>query len=208
MSEKRDRNISKALSYLLRHGALDANLPIDSEGFVPVDNILSHNRLKSLKTTFQDIQRITECNDKQRFTLDSIDGGHFKIKANQGHSLKVVGDSHLKPLIKTGDFPQVIVHGTYRRNLDAIVSAGGLSRMGRNHIHFAKGLIGENGVISGMRHSCDVMIYLDVAKVEKAGLQFYESDNGVILCAGNENGIVPLEMVEKITDKSGAAIHY
>ena len=62
---KRDIQISKALSYLLRHGALKEGLPIDNNGFIPVSVLLRHNRLKSHKCTLEDIHRIVENNDKQ-----------------------------------------------------------------------------------------------------------------------------------------------
>ena len=39
--------------------------------------------------------------------------------------------------------------------------------MNRNHIHFASGLLGENGVISGMRSSCEICIYIDLEKALK-----------------------------------------
>lgn len=36
--------------------------------------------------------------------------------------------------------------------------------MNRHHIHCASGLYGQEGVISGMRATCDLFIEIDVAK--------------------------------------------
>ena len=36
--------------------------------------------------------------------------------------------------------------------------------MDRHHIHLATGIFGDDKVISGMRKSCDVLIYIDVVK--------------------------------------------
>lgn len=36
--------------------------------------------------------------------------------------------------------------------------------MNRNHIHMAAGLLGESDVISGMRKTCNLYIYIDAAK--------------------------------------------
>jgi len=36
--------------------------------------------------------------------------------------------------------------------------------MGRNHIHMATGLLGTEGVISGMRGGCNLYIHVDTAK--------------------------------------------
>ena len=52
---KRDTQISKALSYLLRHAAMKENLVIDSNGYTSVKGLLSHNRLKTHKCTQDDI---------------------------------------------------------------------------------------------------------------------------------------------------------
>jgi 2'-phosphotransferase len=39
--------------------------------------------------------------------------------------------------------------------------------MDRNHIHLAIGRYGDANVISGMRSSCDVFIYINVIKAMK-----------------------------------------
>ena len=68
----------------------------------------------------------------------------------------------------------------------------GLSRMGRHHVHLAKGLLGEKGVISGMRQSADLFIWVNVHEAIRGGLVFYESANGVILCSGRDgDGRIP-----------------
>jgi 2'-phosphotransferase len=41
---------------------------------------------------------------------------------------------------------------------------GGLNKMARNHVHLAAGLPGKDGVISGMRSSCQVVIELNMVK--------------------------------------------
>jgi len=96
--------------------------------------------------------------------------------------------------------------------------------MGRMHVHFAKGLpagfsrMGDgnagheaNGnqetqappVISGMRNSSAVLVYLDIAKAMDLGLKFWESDNGVILCDGGDDGIIPLSCFERVEERAG-----
>ena len=48
----------------------------------------------------------------------------------------------------------------------------GLKCMGRQHIHFASGKLGDKGVISGMRSSCNVFIYIDTIAAMKGYLSF------------------------------------
>ncbi|ODV94903.1 hypothetical protein PACTADRAFT_50752 [Pachysolen tannophilus NRRL Y-2460] len=214
-TSKRDIQISKALSYLLRHGALKEKLDIDKDGYIALDDILSHNRIKSHRATFEDIKRIVDSNDKQRFTLrrgHDGDGEHKKyyICANQGHSIEsVTQDEQLILLSKKSQFPKIIVHGTYTSKLLLILQSGGLSKMSRNHIHFAIGLPNEEKVISGIRQNCDVLIYLDIDKLlnsNEQNIKFFMSKNNVVLSEGNEQGIIPVEFFAKICDRNGNII--
>lgn len=69
--------------------------------------------------------------------------------------------------------------------------------MTRNHIHFAPGLPKEEGVISGMRSTCDIIIEIDMEGAMKDGIQFYISSNNVILTEG-EDGILPPRFFKKV----------
>jgi len=100
----------------------------------------------------------------------------------------------------------VIVHGTY---WDAwkIIQNEGLKRMARTHIHFASGLPKDDGVISGMRKSCQVYVYIDAAKCARDGIVFYKSDNNVLLTAGvNNEGTLPPDYFRRVTDTAGTVL--
>lgn len=95
--------------------------------------------------------------------------------------------------------------------------------MSRNHIHIAQGLAGDTvisgapfasqqlqrentNLVTGMRNSADIFIYIDLQKALDAGYKFQLSANGVILTAGNEKGFLPPEYfsrVERRVGKSG-----
>ena len=49
---------------------------------------------------------------------------------------------------------------------------------------FAQGYPEDEGVISGLRKSADVIIVLDLEKALNDGISFYLSQNGVILSSG------------------------
>ncbi|XP_029142001.1 tRNA 2'-phosphotransferase 1, partial [Protobothrops mucrosquamatus] len=87
------------------------------------------------------------------------------------------------------DFPEIVAHGTLLRHWPAIRQHG-LSRMGRTHIHLAPGLPGEGAVLSGMRNSSEVAIIIDIPKALADGISFFRSANGVILTAGNADGLL------------------
>lgn len=87
------------------------------------------------------------------------------------------------------DYPREAVHGSYMTHWPSIRSQG-LSRMTRTHIHLAPGLPGEGRVISGMRQSCDLAVYIDVAKAMSDGIAFFWSENGVLLTPGDAAGFL------------------
>jgi hypothetical protein len=60
--------------------------------------------------------------------------------------------------------------------------------MERNHIHFAIGQYGSAVVISGMRSSAQVLIYLDVEAALKDGIPLFLSANKVVLSPGDSDG--------------------
>lgn len=164
-----------------------------------MDDVLGVERLRKLGATQDDVCAEVASNAKQRFALRTDEEGRLYIRANQGHSIPVPG-LELRPIESAELFPTV-VHGTYRRHLDAILSSGGLSPMGRMHVHFARGLPDESGVISGMRHSCDVLIYLDLAAAMRDGVPFFVSANEVILSPGaGEPPLVASRYFSRIVD--------
>ncbi|TKA23873.1 hypothetical protein B0A50_07008 [Salinomyces thailandicus] len=146
------------------------------------------------------------------------------IRANQGHSLKVEEEGLLKPITRE-NMPETAVHGTTHAAWPLIVASGGLKPMTRNHVHFASGLpagfksvvesseAGEGGeakaaapVISGMRKSSTILMFLDLSKAMEAGLKFGVSDNGVVLSEGNAEGIIALDFFKRVEDRTGEGV--
>jgi 2'-phosphotransferase len=150
----------------------------------------------------------------------SNDPADYLIRANQGHSLAVDSDGLLTP-ISMDDLPETVVHGTTHSAWNLIVSTGGLKKMGRTHVHFASGLpagfktiaetesagdgetTAQPPVISGMRKTSSILVFLDIKKAMEAGLKFWRSENGVILSEGDENGIISLHFFLRAEDRTG-----
>ena len=74
--------------------------------------------------------------------------------------------------------------------------------MRRNHVHFAVGLPGTSGVISGMRGDVELLVYVDVAAAMVAGLQFFISSNNVVLCAGDDQGLIAPRFFSRVVRTS------
>ncbi|KAI0030061.1 KptA family-domain-containing protein [Vararia minispora EC-137] len=196
--------LSKTLSWLLRHGAQSEGLPMREDGYVRVDDLLATPKLRAQRLDLTQLQNIVAADAKQRYSLVSEPGADgaaeaWWIRANQGHSMSDV-KMDLKPILAAKDVPMA-VHGT---NMQAwkLIEQNGLSRMTRNHIHLAQGVPGD-GVISGMRTSAQVLIYIDLQCALDAGLRFYLSDNGVVLTEGDDKGVVHSRFFSRVTDKHG-----
>ncbi|KAL1748145.1 KptA family-domain-containing protein [Schizophyllum fasciatum] len=193
--------LSKTLSYILRHGAQKEGIPIRADGYVKVDDLLKNNRFKSQAVTLEMLQQIVKDDAKQRYDLDLEPPSTWLIKANQGHSLQTV-KLELKPIHSRADIPTgIAVHGTTNGPW-ASISQQGLSKMKRNHIHLAQGTGGKE-VLSGMRKSSEVFIFVDVDRAIAAGLKFELSDNGVVLTEGDERGFLTPLFFQKVEDAQG-----
>merc|ERR1719447_478566 len=122
------------------------------------------------------------------------------IRANQGHSSneKLQDQFLLKEVFHPNQIP-IAVHGTYYKHLKSILRSG-LKRQGRQHIHFTTNHNSQK-TVSGMRDSCEVLIYLDTAKALKAGIRFYRSANDVILTTGL-SGTITSNFFQKVVDRN------
>jgi len=166
LNPKQQKELSKHLSYVLRHKPDAIGIELDCHGWTLIDELIE----KSSKPFTRDIiNYIVENNDKKRFIL-SEDGQ--RIRANQGHSVKV--DLALTPI----EPPARLYHGTATRFLPAIMKAG-LQKMKRHHVHLSADL--ETASKVGQRHGKLVILTVDTQAMYEAGHTFFRSDNGVWL---------------------------
>lgn len=172
------------MSYVLRHGLIEAGLVPDCEGYVKLTDFIrvSDSRYGLDKAAILSIA--AKCS-KQRFGVKTT-GGETFIRSNQGHSRGVGALISADKMLKRLTSPlRDVFHGTYKKHLGSI-RAHGLKRMSRQHIHLARGL----DAVSGRRHDNDLVVYVDMGRAMGDGIQFYESENGVILTEG-VNGVLP-----------------
>ncbi|KAM6496871.1 Phosphotransferase KptA/Tpt1 [Amanita muscaria] len=197
--------LSKTISWLLRHGAKSEGLAMRTDGCVKVEDLLANPKIKSQNVDFARLQAIVTADAKQRYALLSEPAAEEEegraeetwwIKANQGHSITTV-EVEMKSILSIKDIPSACaVHGTSMAAWKSIAIQG-LSKMKRNHIHLAQGVSDDN-VISGMRRSSQVFIYVDVQKAIDAGIKFFLSDNGVVLTSGDETGFLKPEYFDRV----------
>ncbi|KAH7329163.1 Tpt1/KptA family RNA 2'-phosphotransferase [Stachybotrys elegans] len=214
--QDRTVQVSRALSKLLRHQAEMVGISLDDGGFARLDKVLAHGPIRSMKVTFDDVQSVVAENDKQRFSmkpnpetnasgsLDTKEPSHWLIRANQGHSIKLDSAAVLQPVtLEAGNVPARVIHGTFFASWPAIVAAGGLKPMGRNHVHCSAGVPGEDeGVVSGMRRDAELVVEIDVeGSLREGGVKWWRSDNDVLLTEGDEQGLVSCRFFKLVTGR-------
>lgn len=189
-------NLSKSLTWLLRHGARAENIPMGADGTVSISDIQNHIQFAKFSwpdgrigVTHDDIQICVDTCPKRR--LEFTPCGQ-RLRATQGHSatLGLAEGAGLTPITYAAEAP-IAIHGTTKAAVPLIEASGGLKPMSRVHVHFACGLPGKDGVISGMRADSAVMYHLDVAAALNMGLKLFKSSNGVILCSD----FIPLNLL-------------
>jgi 2'-phosphotransferase len=183
------RKVSKAMTYVLRHGDKKDSLGMTPDGYLPVIDLLMTKPVMKIDANFFNIMRWVEIDVKKRFQIkidppeEEPNYDNAYVRAVQGHTLLHIKEELLLTNITFPYKYPVVVHGTYKRFREPIETKG-LCKMERNHIHLAKGYIGDPHVISGMRENCEIYIELNKGKMVKDGIKFYESSNGVILTSG------------------------
>ncbi|TYZ60500.1 hypothetical protein PybrP1_007952 [[Pythium] brassicae (nom. inval.)] len=174
--------LSKALAYALRHGAEELQLDMRPSGYVALPQLLAHKKFR--KYSEAQVEEAVRTCAKKRFTLTTDASGAVKfIRANQGHSLALVTDDELLEPLEDPAAIDRCIHGTYAKFWDSILEHG-LSRMTRNHMHFTTREVVDGEVVSGMRASCNLLLYVDFPRALADGVRFYRSSNNVVLSPG------------------------
>jgi len=161
------KNVSKYLSFILRHKPDAIDLQLDESGWANIEELIK--KTSDFHLHLDLLQLVVETNDKQRFKI-SDDG--FFIKANQGHSIDVVFD--LKVIVP----PSILLHGTAMRFIDSIKEAG-LKKQKRHHVHLSENESVAEAV--GQRYGKPFVLQIDSQQMHSDEFKFYKTDNNVWL---------------------------
>lgn len=162
--------LSKEISYALRHAPWEYNLEMDEDGWVPVIQLLSALHMSE---KWKDINEnsLIEMIMKSKKKRHEIKNG--KIRAFYGHSIpmKILKDEKCPP--------NYLYHGTARRNLDFIKEKG-LLPQNRQYVHLSQDI--ETAQNVGKRHDDRPIILLINAKeAYEGGIKFYYGNEKVWL---------------------------
>jgi putative RNA 2'-phosphotransferase len=161
--------ISKFLSFVLRHSPEAIGLSLDDAGWADVAELLSKCRAHGTEISRALLEEIVETSPKKRFAF-SDDG--LRIRASQGHSIDVeLGYAPAVP-------PATLFHGTIALVLPAIREKG-LLKMERHHVHLSPDE--ETARVVAARRGKPVILRIDAARMHADGRTFFVSANGVWL---------------------------
>lgn len=161
--------ISKTLSYWLRHRPDAAGLVLSPEGWADIDAVLAAFLNEKTAVDWELLLQVVETSDKTRFQL-SADGG--RIRARQGHTIEVEADwAKAKP-------PEQLFHGTVDRFWDSIRTEG-LKPGKRHHVHLSPDVATAERV--GRRRGTPVVLRIDAQGLASEGTEFFLTGNGVWL---------------------------
>jgi len=167
--EKHLIKISKFLSLILRHAPEKIGLTLDEHGWAIVDDFIEKASASGKKLDLKTLKEVVINNDKNRFSFSEDER---KIRANQGHSLKIdLGFDPIEP-------PAILYHGTTTRFFKSI-RIEGLVRGGRHHVHLSSDA--QTAVKVGQRHGKPVVLIVDSKEMHRHGYKFYLSQNKVWL---------------------------
>ena len=181
---ERAKEISKALTQLLRHAAPRLGIRIQEDGYVDMGDLLRAPRFWNQWITEAEVIDVIHHNQKSRFEVN-FQRGHYQVRALQGHSTSHVRDDLVLTPLSIEDTPEYAAHGTYYDFYESILRhglmAGGQQGPSfRRHVHLVEQLPWE-GAISGMRSDCDLVIWIRTREAAASGVRFFRSANDVLL---------------------------
>lgn len=179
MHHKQLVQLSKFLSYVLRHKPDAIGLTLEEGGWVDVDELIENANRNGKPLSRQILLKIVAEDNKQRY---SFNADATKVRANQGHSLDV--DLNLPVTLP----PEFLYHGTAERNI-ASIREKGLIKQQRHHVHLSQDRLTAKQV--GSRYGKPVVLRILADNMVSNGFVFYKSDNNVWL-----TDCVPTEFIE------------
>jgi putative RNA 2'-phosphotransferase len=158
---------SKFLSLVLRHKPEVVGIALDAHGWADVDALIEGFLEKKREIDLPALEMIVLTDEKQRYSFNE---DKTKIRANQGHSVKV--DLELEPLKP----PKVLYYGTEDRLVGSIMLKG-LEPRQRNHVQLSET---EEEAYEASNAGRDTIVFkVFSGAMFRAGFEFYQSANGV-----------------------------
>lgn len=169
---KKEIELSKYLSFLLRHKPEDLRLDMDRHGWVSVEALIEGINAKRVgyQLNFEKLKEIVDTDDKGRYRF-SEDGQ--RIKACQGHSIPWI-----EPEMEYSEPPLYLYHGTTTAALEKILKSGAITKQKRHAVHMQADP--EKAWQSAVRwHAIPVLLKINAKEMHEQGFVFGKTENEV-----------------------------
>jgi putative RNA 2'-phosphotransferase len=170
MDTKQLNEISKFLSYVLRHEPQAISLQLDSEGWASIESLIAGAAKDGWALDNSVIHKVVSSSTKKRFSI-SDDG--LCIRAVQGHSTTSVSLQYAEK-----EPPEFLYHGTATRSLESIRQQG-LIAGSRHHVHLSQDM--ATAIAVAQRHGKPVALKIGSMRMHQQGFKFFQAENGVWL---------------------------
>ncbi len=175
--------ISKIISHALRHEPWIYELELDSEGWVPIAELITAlNDIETIspKVDLSIIEDIINKSDKPRFEIIGD-----KIRALYGHS------TPNKLVYTPSEPPEFLYHGTTEL-INEIIQQDGLKPMNRQYVHFSTSQNIAQEVAKRKGQNIKIL-KINSIQAHKEGYEFYKGNKYVWLCS-----YLPSKFISKI----------
>lgn len=167
---KQHAEVSKFLSFVLRHQPDAIGITLDLEGWADIEVLIAAAAKDGKQLDRDLIQAVVATNDKKRFAI-SEDG--LRIRAVQGHSTESVDINYVEQVP-----PEFLYHGTATRFMESIRKEG-LLPGSRQYVHLSPDE--QTALAVGQRHGKPVVLKIEALRMHQQGFNFYQSENSVWL---------------------------
>lgn len=177
---KQHSEISKFLSFVLRHQPDAIGITLDLEGWTDIAALIEAAARDGRQLDRDLIQAVVTTSDKKRFAV-SDDG--LRNRAVQGHSTKIVDISYVERLP-----PEFLYHGTATRFMESI-NKDGLLRGARQYVHLSQDE--QTALAVGQRYGKPLILKIKALLMHEQGFKFFQAQNGVWLT----NRVLPIHIL-------------
>lgn len=163
-------DLSKEISYVLRHAPQEYGLCLDEQGWVGLEELIVALREKKRYKTLSasNIEEMISTSKKKRHEIEN-----GKIRALYGHSLqeKIIKES-MQP-------PDILYHGTPHRFVENILKVG-LSSKNRQYVHLSED-VNTAITVGKRRDESPVVLKVDSKQAWIDGIKFYYGNEDIWL---------------------------
>ena len=173
LDDEKAERLSRFLALVLRHRALMFDLPMDEEGFVPIDDLLDlmAERQRSLDWVEPEhIETLARNQGRQRFEIRDD-----RVRATYGHSFS-------RPIFYPAVEPPEELYMAMPRARMAEVRQKGLRPQGRQYVHLSRDR--EEALEIGRHHDPNASaITVRARAAHDHGIKFHRPTEGIFLVA-------------------------